>query len=239
MRRISLYLDRPHDCSYLAGREARLAYVDPTLSMTTEIYGELAPLGFRRSGNLVYRPQCPGCSACVPVRIPLSRFRPNRSQHRIERLNRDVIVTMRPAAYTDESYELFRRYLGARHSDGGMADSGAGEFIGFLASDWSDTVFIEFRLEKRLFAVAVVDRFKDAWSAVYTFFDPDYAARSPGVLAVLWQITEARHLGLDWLYLGYWIGACRKMAYKTQYRPLEAYVGGQWRLFEKGENIEY
>lgn len=236
-QRISLYLDHSHDCSYLPGRSARLAYVDPTVPLSMAIYGELASFGFRRSGEWVYRPQCGDCQACVPVRLPLMRFKPNRAQRRVEQLNRDVVVTIDPAKYSVEYSQLYRHYLGVRHGEMRIADGGEEEFMGFLASSWADTIFVEFRLSGELMAVAVVDRFKDAWSAVYTFFDPTYAARSPGVMAVLWQIAEARRLGLDWLYLGFWIADCRKMAYKNQYRPLEAYLDGQWRLFEKGENI--
>jgi arginine-tRNA-protein transferase len=129
----------------------------------------------------------------------------------------------------EEHFQLFQRYQRARHAEGGMADAGREAFMDFLGCAWSDTRFVEFRLGDDLLAVAVVDRLLGGLSAVYTFFDPRQSARGLGVFAVLWQVEEARRLGLDWLYLGYWIRDCRKMAYKSRYRPLEAWVDGVWR----------
>lgn len=113
-----------------------------------------------------------------------------------------------------------------------MVRSGPEEYLDFLGSSWCDTVFVEFSAEDQLIAVAVVDRLNNALSAVYTFFDPDYSAFSPGVYAVLWQIDWARQLKMDWLYLGYWIGGCAKMNYKTDYRPLQMLLGQEWRESE-------
>jgi arginine-tRNA-protein transferase len=170
--------------------------------------------------------------------VPVARFLPNRSQLRTLRDNKDLTATPKPAEFVEEHYRLFQCYTAARHDDCGMADSTRQDYIGFLGSSWSDTWFVEFRLREKLVAVAVVDRLVDGMSAVYTFFDPAYAERGLGTLAVLWQIGESKRLGLDWLYLGFWIGACKKMSYKDNYRPLEAMVGGHWRLFEKGEKID-
>jgi arginine-tRNA-protein transferase len=237
MKRLRLHHAPSHACSYLPDREARLAYVDPVLPMDATLYGELVALGFRRSGGLVYRPDCAACVECVPVRLPVSRFVADRSQKRVWANNRDLSVNVMPARYTPESHALYMRYLSRRHADGGAVDSSPEAFIGFLDGGWSQTAFVEFRLGSRLLAVAVVDCLPRAWSAVYTFFDPEFPTRSLGVLAVLWQIAEARRLGLDWLYLGYWVEACRKMTYKSRYRPLEAYLRGRWQAFEKGEKI--
>ncbi len=237
MRQIGLMLGDGHPCSYLPGRIARSAYVDTRLPLDIPTYSRLAEQGFRRSGDLVYRPHCLMCSACVPVRIPVARFAPDRSQLRNLRDNADMTVRPKPAQYDEEHYRLFRRYLEARHDDGGMADSSPEDYVGFLGSRWAEAGFVEFRLEKKLLAVAVVDRLDSGLSAVYTFFDPDHAARGLGTLAVLWQIGEARRLDLDWLYLGFWIGNCRKMSYKDRFRPLQALVAGQWLEYQKGEKI--
>jgi arginine-tRNA-protein transferase len=115
-----------------------------------------------------------------------------------------------------------------------MADSTPLDYIGFLGSSWADTWFVEFRLQEKLIAIAVVDRLVSGMSAVYTFFNPAYADRGLGTLAVLWQIEESKRLGLDWLYLGFWIGACRKMNYKDNFRPLEAMIGERWLPFVNG-----
>lgn len=237
--KIELFLGGEHPCSYLQGQDARSLYVDPSSHLNVPLYSALAEQGFRRSGDLVYRPQCGDCAACVPVRLPVGRFSPDRSQWRILRRNGDLSVIRKPAGFDEEHYRLFRRYLEARHDDGGMADSSPQEFIGFLGSRWADVWFVEFRHEEALLAVAVVDRLDSGLSAVYTFFDPDHAQRGLGVFAVLWQIGEAKRLGLDWLYLGFWVGDCRKMSYKERYRPLEALIGGYWRVFEKGEKISF
>jgi len=237
MKHLQLFRGQDHPCSYLPGQVSRSAYVDPYLQLDVATYSKLAAQGFRRSGDLVYRPQCPSCSACVPIRIPVGRFSPNRTQVRTLRNNANLTVAAKPAEFVEEHYQLFLRYVAARHDDGGMADSTPQDYMGFLGSSWADTSFVEFRLQEKLVGIAVVDSLETSLSAVYTFFDPFHADRGLGTLAVLWQIGESKRLGLDWLYLGFWIGACRKMNYKDHYRPLEALIGGQWRPFQKGENI--
>jgi arginine-tRNA-protein transferase len=237
MKQIQLFRGAEHPCSYLPGRAACSAYADPGLLLDVSTYSSLAAQGFRRSGDLVYRPHCPSCAACVPARIPVARFALNRSQQRNWRDNADVAVIPKSAEFDAEHYRLYQRYLAARHDDGGMADSSPEEYLGFLASRWADTQFVEFRVDGALLAVAVVDKLDTGLSAVYTFFDPERGERGLGTLAVLWQIAEARRLGLQWLYLGFWIEDCRKMNYKNRFRPMQALLGGRWLTFEKGEKI--
>lgn len=237
MMRVNLMRGPDHACSYLPGQTARSAYVDVNLELDMAVYSRLVEQGFRRSGDLVYRPHCQTCSACVPVRIPVGRFAPDRSQLRTLRENAGLAVTVKPAAFDAEHYRLFRRYLAARHDDSGMANSSPEDYMGFLGSEWATTSFVEFRLEGSLLAVAVVDWLEQGLSAVYTFFDPRHTHRSLGTQAVLWQVGEAQRLGLPWVYLGFWIEGCRKMNYKDRFRPLEALLGGQWQTFEKGEKI--
>lgn len=237
MKQIGLMLGDGHSCSYLSGRVARSAYVDTDLELDVPTYSRLAEQGFRRSGDLVYRPHCHACTACVPVRIPVARFSPDRSQLRNLRDNTGLTVIAKPAQFDEEHYRLFQHYLLSRHEDGGMADSSREDYIGFLGSNWADTRFVEFRSDKKLLAVAVVDRLDTGLSAVYTFFDPNQAARGLGTLAVLWQVGEARRLNLKWVYLGFWIDDCRKMNYKERFRPLQARIAGQWREYEKGGKI--
>lgn len=237
MKSIPLYISYEHDCDYLPGRRAQMAYVSPRERLDVGIFSWLATRGFRRSGDMVYRPHCPSCSACIPVRIPVAQFRPNRGQRRIQRMNSDLKVVRKPARFEEAHYRLFIRYLRARHSDGHMAESSPGDYIRFLACGWAETGFYEFRLGDRLLAVAVTDHLIDGLSAVYTFYDPELPERSLGTNAILWQTAEARRRGLDWLYLGFWISDCRKMSYKSAFRPLEALVGENWVLLGKGENI--
>jgi arginine-tRNA-protein transferase len=197
--------------------------------MNSPLYGMLAVHGFRRSGEYVYRPHCPTCRACIPARIPVQRFRGNRNQRRTARRNAELTVLRRDDSFRKEHFDLYYRYLDARHPEGEMANPSPEDFRRFLTSGWSDTQFVEFRHDNRLAAVTVVDRLPDALSAVYTFFAPEHASRSLGRYAILWQIQEALRLGLPYVYLGYWIDGCRKMAYKREYQPLEGLIDGEWR----------
>ena len=225
---LPLFVTEAHTCSYLDGRDARSTFVHPTFELTTEVYSQLIARGFRRSGDYVYAPHCPHCSECISVRIPVDRFSAKRRQKRCRRKNANTRAVIKPARFEPAHYDLYLRYQKSRHGDGSMARSSPEEYMNFLGSGWCDTVFVEFSAEDQLIAVAVVDRLNTALSAVYTFFDPDYSAISPGVYAVLWQIDWARQLKMDWLYLGYWIGDCAKMNYKTDYQPLQMLQGRQW-----------
>ena len=237
MKRLELYLAGEQPCSYLPDLRARMALISPEKQMNTLLYSQLAREGFRRSGDAVYKPFCDGCAACIPVRLPVSAFKPNRAQLRVWRRNGDLAVQVKPLILQPEQRCLLLAYLQARH-DEIAEDSVVSGYEGFLQADWVDGRLVEFRLDKKLLAVAVVDYLADALSAVYTFYDVDAAeARSLGVYAVLWQIEEARRLGLDWLYLGFWVEHCRKMTYKNGYRPIDALLAGEWRRFEKGEKI--
>ncbi len=218
-------LSVPHRCAYLPNRTAQMMFLpaDSPLSMTT--YSRLVSQGFRRSGCLVYKPSCLACQACTPVRIPVDRFCPDRSQRRCLRRNQDLEVMEKAAEFRLEHYKLYLRYLKARHPEGSMADATPQDYLNFLTCHWGKTRFYEFRLLGSLVMVTVVDFLDDGLSAVYTFFDPDHAKRGLGTYAVLWQIEAAKRMGLSWLYPGYWIAGCRKMAYKIRFRPQQWYLG--------------
>ncbi len=225
-----------HPCGYWPERAARDLVLDPGDPRLGRLYPLALGWGFRRSGDLVYRPSCPGCRACVPVRIPVDTFHADRSQRRCLARNADVDVRVVPAWRTDEHLALYRRYLRRRHPGGGMDDHGAQDFDRFLVGSWSQGRFLELRLRRAgeagpLLGVAVTDVCADALSAVYTFYDPDQAHRGLGTLAILTQIAWARRDGRRHLYLGYWIDGHDKMDYKRRFRPLEAYDGQRWRDF--------
>jgi leucyl-tRNA---protein transferase len=228
--RLALYLSPEHPCGYLAGQSARTVFLDPQITPQRTLYSAFAAQGFRRSGSFLYRPQCEHCQACVPVRIPVMEFHADRGQRRIWRKNLDLQIKLRPTQSDPEHFALYRQYLTNRHPDGGMDQHTPTDYGAFLTSRWSNTVSVEFRLARRLVAVAVMDELDDALSAVYTFYDPRLARRSLGTFAILWQITEARRRGIRWLYLGYWIAASRKMAYKDRFRPFERLGADGWQL---------
>jgi len=236
----SLYLGPEHDCSYLPQRRARSLFFDPSVPLDPRTAQWLANQGFRRSGPYLYRPHCKDCQACVALRIPVADFAPRRSQRRCWQHNeRELTVRAALPGYSEEQFALYCRYQQSRHPGGSMDGVTAETYLGFLDSPWADTRFFEFRLRGRLVAVAVTDLLPAGLSAMYTFFDPTLAQRSLGVFSVLWQINYTRSRGLPWLYLGYWIGDCRKMRYKDRYRPVEAWTGTEWRRFSPGEPIQF
>jgi arginyl-tRNA--protein-N-Asp/Glu arginylyltransferase len=223
-----LYLSMPHPCSYLARRMSTILFVDPQRILNEGEYGAFVRQGFRRSGDLVYRPHCQGCSACVAVRVPVREFAPTRGQRRVWNRNPDIVVVQKPARFEPAHFDLYRRYQAGRHPDSGMNDADPQKYLGFLASRQVETIFFELHAEGRLLGIAVADVLPDGLSAVYTFYDPDLPQRGLGVYAVLWEIAETARRGLDYLYLGYWIAESPKMSYKTNYRPVEALRAGHW-----------
>jgi arginine-tRNA-protein transferase len=220
----------------LPEHQATTVFIDPRFHKDLVLYETLSQHGFRRSGEHLYRPHCHGCSACIPVRIPVQTFTPRRSQRRIWEKNKDLTVIATTHAFELEHFNLYRRYVNSRHKGGGMDNPTPEGYLQFLTCTWADTVFYEFRLQQQLLAVAVIDYLGSGFSAIYTFFDPECANRSLGVYAILWEIEEARRLQFDWIYLGYWIKECRKMSYKTEYQPLEYYWQGHWYLLETSIN---
>lgn len=230
---VSCFISTPHDCSYLPGQTTQLAFLDPSIEITAELYSQLSMLGFRRSGRQIYKPHCPACQACIPLRVPLQSFQPDRNQRRIWRRNRDVTVSIKPAIFNEEHFALYQRYLTARHPDSSMATTSMEDYLSFLTCPGIETDFIEFRLAGQLLAIAVTDRLTDGLSAVYSFFDPDQGQRSPGVFTVLWQIDHGQRLRQHYLYLGYWIESCSKMSYKNRYQPCEIFSQNGWMLLNR------
>ncbi len=230
LARLKFYATQAHPCSYLPTEQATTLFLDPSQPMDVQVYAELSEVGFRRSGDHLYRPHCQKCSACVPTRLPAAGFKPNRQQRRIQNRNADLQVQATRPAFSEEYYHLYARYIEQRHADGDMYPPNREQFSTFLVRDLSFSRFYEFRLNGRLLAVAVTDVLPNGLSAVYTFYDPDEEHRSLGRFAILWQIAETARLGLHAVYLGYWIKSCRKMNYKTQYRPIELFVNQCWTI---------
>jgi len=236
-RELAFYTSPPHACGYLPRRSAVTVFADPSAPMDMATYSRLIEYGFRRSGSHVYVPRCPGCQACLPARLPVAEFQPDRAQRRTLHANTDITTHILEPSLREEQFDLYRRYIATRHPGGGMDDPSPDKYLEFLSCDWCETVFVEFRLKGKLMAVTVLDVLPQALSAVYTFFDPDLSERSPGRYAVLWSIGETRKRGLAWLYLGYWIDGCRKMQYKQDYRPIELLQNGRWRRFDTGVTL--
>ena len=228
--RLFFFSTEPQACSYLPDREAVMLFADPNKIIDTDTYARLIDYGFRRSGDNVYRPHCRGCTACVPVRIPVADFVPSRTQRRAWQRNSDLEVTAARTEFGPEHLDLYHRYQQARH-DGRVTVRDSREQLEFLRSRFINTSSLEYRLAGRLLMVSVIDQLPQGLSAVYTFYEADDAAlarRSLGTFGVLRLIDECHRRQLPWLYLGYWIAESDKMAYKSRYRPLHAYRNGRW-----------
>lgn len=228
---IKFFVTPTHKCSYLPREDATTLFADPKVVAQRGTYSELSELGFRRSGNYLYRPHCKRCDACIAVRIPANHFSQNKRHRRIWRKNQDLEISQVASTYTKEHYEMYARYICHKHSDGDMYPPSINQYESFLLSDWGTTQFIEFRKDGQLIAVAVTDIISSGLSAVYTFYEPEFHQRSLGVLAVLWQIEEVKRLKLPALYLGYWIKECDKMRYKEEFSPLEMFVDNRWESY--------
>jgi len=227
---LRFFASTPSTCGYLPDRDSVSLFADPDFSMTPALYSHLIAHGFRRSGEFVYRPYCHNCQACVPVRVLVDQFKPKRKHKRILRRNEDIQIKTVKNAFSVEHVELYSRYVHLRHAGGSMDDPDPDRYRGFMYSHWCETDFIEFRLNKKLVALAVTDRVRNGLSAFYTFFDPELEARSLGTFAILSQIEYAQSLGLPYLYLGYRIEDCRKMQYKSEFQPQELWKEDHWQI---------
>ena len=221
----------PAPCPYLAGRAERRLVTAIEGSDPEQLHDRLLRAGFRRSQGYAYRPACTGCQACVPVRIPVTRFCLRRSWRRILRDNRDLLPNERPAVATAEQYALFRRYLEGRHAESGMADMTWTEFRTMINDSPVQTRVVEWRrtIDRSLIAASLTDRCPSGLSGVYKFFDPDEGRRSLGSLIILWHVQRAIELGLPYVYLGYWIAQSPKMGYKARFQPLERLTPAGWQ----------
>jgi arginine-tRNA-protein transferase len=233
------YVTAPQPCPYLPGRLERKLFTHLTNEKPSSLIDNLLRGGFRRSQNIAYMPYCEGCHACVSVRVIVDEFTPARSMRRVMEKNRRVVALRRPPEPTSEQFGLFRRYIDARHADGGMADMTVLDYAMMVEDSVINTFVTEYRLKPEsplqarpeswpLAGAALCDLLSDGISMVYSFYDPEAEHMSLGTFMILEHIAYARQLGLPYLYLGYWITGSRKMSYKMRFKPQELLGPNGW-----------
>ena len=226
---LQFFRSGPLPCPYIKGQVERKLFARLNATNAAMINATLTEAGFRRSHDIIYRPVCPSCSACIPVRIPTARYKPSRSMRRVMTNNRDLSWRAVNATATVEQYELFAAYQAARHAESDMARMGLTDYVAMVDEGRANTALIEARDKAgTLIGVMLVDRLPDGFSAVYSFFDPTAQNRSLGNYMILCLIDLAQQEKRDFIYLGYWIRESAKMAYKQRFRPLEALGPNGW-----------
>lgn len=225
---LQFYTTASYECSYLDHQIARSQVAVPAELIESHVYSHLVQLGFRRSGLFVYRPCCDHCQACVPVRLPVAEFKPDRAQRRAQKLHAGLEIRVLGLEYHEAHYLLYQRYQMARHAGGGMDQDNREQYQNFILKSNVTSFLAEFSLNNEVQMVSLIDQLDDGISSVYTFYNPDLAGASLGVFNILWQVALAKEMQLPFVYLGYWIDHCRKMAYKVRYRPIEGLSAGKW-----------
>jgi len=233
---LKLYKTEPHACSYLEDTEATTLFVDPHANIDQDSHTFLSEHGFRRSGAIIYKPDCMNCQECISIRIATSAYTFSRRERRIINRNTDLQAFEVEHIHQDVFFNLYSQYIIKRHADGDMYPPLRDQYEQFFTNPFGNTRFIAFTLDNEIKAVSVIDHFNSGLSAVYTFFDPDDNKRGLGTYVILWQIMQAQAQQLPYVYLGYWVRNCRKMSYKTHFSPYEIFYNKRWIKISDKEN---
>lgn len=219
-------------CSYLSDENERLLIATDERLQNAEHYGWLMAQGFRRSGDQIYRPHCELCSACKSLRVLVNEFLLSKSQKRNIKKNKDFIIKVSNEK-KDNYYALYEKYINTLHTDGSMFPATMDQYKSFISCNVAEQLYLEIWHDNELISVAVTDILKDALSAVYTFYHPDYNRHGLGVFSILKQLSLTKDMGKEFLYLGYQIDECKKMNYKNRYYPHQVLIQNSWETVNK------
>lgn len=239
------FVTAPGPCPYLADRQERKVFTELRGPNAGKLNEALGRIGFRRSQNVAYRPSCSGCSACISVRVLTKQFKPSPTHRRLMRRNADLTINACKPWSTEEQYSLLRRYLSARHPDGGMNTMDSFDFADMIEQSPVKTWVIEYREPSsdpeqpgRLVGACLTDQQSDGLSMIYSFYDAAHETRSGlGTFIILDHIMRAAEVNLPYIYLGYWISGCDRMNYKTRFKPVEQLTIGGWKLIDDKADI--
>jgi leucyl-tRNA---protein transferase len=233
------FITAPAPCPYLPGRLERKVFTHLVGQDARNLNTQLSRGGFRRSQNIAYRPACDGCGACVSVRIPVKQFTLSKSYLRVLARNKDLAGAPVRAKATSEHYGVFRDYIDSRHGNGGMAEMSVLDFAAMIDETFVDSHLVEYRFKSddeqpgELAGAVLVDMLDDGLSLIYSFYEPSFEKRSLGTFIILDSVLRAQRMGLDYLYLGYWVKGSSKMEYKSRFLPQERLMPDGWTLFVK------
>jgi arginine-tRNA-protein transferase len=234
------YVTAPQECPYLNNNIERKLFTSLNGPDAQILNNALSAQGFRRSQNVLYRPSCADCSACLSARIPVKKFSFSKSEKRVLRRNKKLLRELKTPWATSEQFELFKEYVNYRHEKGGMSGMTETEFASMVEETSVKTIVAEYSAHegkvKKIQAVSITDVIEDGLSMVYSFYQPKLSELSLGKFMILDHIDLALEMNLPYLYLGYWVKGSRKMEYKSQYDPLEIFTNGAWSLLNDKEN---
>ena len=233
------YVTAPQDCPYLDNQVERKLFTALYGINSKRLNNSLSKQGFRRSQNVLYRPSCANCTACMSARISSKEFKPSKSQKRIMLKNSDIVRVVNPPLATDAQFDLFKQYITARHPNGGMSDMDADDFTAMIEETNVESKLIEYYAKKNgeleLISFSLVDILDDGISMVYSVFNPDFKEKSLGTYMILDHNTLALEMGLQYVYLGYWVKGSTKMDYKKRFSPLEVFTNDKWISVSKSK----
>lgn len=220
------------DCSYLPDRKSNSVFLDPDEDVSVELLNTLHLNGFRRSGRLVYRPHCEGCSECMSCRVINDLFEPSKNQKKALTRNKGIHMRWRESGYYEEHYNLYDRYISERHNDGSMYPPTPEQYKDFIVEGLGNHKFLEFYQGEELVGCSIVDFYNDGLSAVYSYYKPELAKKSIGRFIIVSLIKLSRQYNLPYTYLGYLVRNCQKMSYKAEYQPLQVFNGLDWIRYQ-------